>query len=181
MVKRSLACLAALVLLLGGYALGEPLYYESPENGIAFGLPEGWDIQSGDFPVFYALDGSGQAVLYHEGRPIPQEDFFPQALATAVERLGAESEDALETLFFTQVQGEDGKWYALASFGCVIEEVPHILSFYYFTRPDNTLAELMAVSVNNEMGAVTRNWLDGIVQSHVPADVMARIMQQIGQ
>lgn len=181
MGKRVLACLAALALLLGATALGEPLRYESPENGMAFDLPQDWIVEPGEGSLFYALDESGWAVLLPGGRQVsPEEDFFPEIQKEALDFLGVESEDALQTLFFAQARGQDGKWYALASFGCMLEETPNILNFYHFTRPDGALGGLVALSVNNEKGAVTRNWLDGVVLSHLPEQVMAEMLEQVG-
>ncbi len=181
MGKRVLACLAALALLLGGAALGEPLRYESPEDGMAFDLPQGWEIWQGEeATTFYAADESGSAVLLPPGRPVGEEEaFFPEMQEGAMALLGVESREALQTLFFAQARGQDGKWYALASFGCMLEEVPHILNCYYFTRPDGALGGLVALSVNNEKGAVTRNWLDGVVLGHLPEQVMAEMLEQV--
>lgn len=181
MGKRTLACLAVLALFWGGFALGEPLRYESPEDGLAFDLPWGWAIQQGEeATVFYAADESGSAILLPPGREVGQEeDFFPEIQQAAMVLLGTEAQETLQTLLFAQAQGEDGRWYALASFGCMLEEVPHILSVYCFTRPDGALGELITWTVNNEKGAEILAWLDGVVQSHVPQEAMASIMEQL--
>ena len=180
-MKRYFACLAALAVLLGGCALAEPVRYESPEDGLAFDLPLGWESLHGyEATVFSAPDQSGFVVLLPPGRTVGKEEaFFPEIQQGVMAMLGTESQESLQTLFFAQAQGEDGKWYALASFGCMLGEVPHILSVYCFTRPDGALGELLALAVNNEKGMETMSWMDGVVQSHVPAETMARMMEQL--
>jgi len=177
----TLALILALCLPMTGR--GETLTFQSELLKLHVDLPENW-VQVED-PAKYAFvdpDGNGAILIAPSDIPVTPElaeSMTPEFVQAWILDESDGGFTDVQQLMFAKTVDEDGNLYAISSCGCTVEGTPLIYTHYFFSAADGTLVSVSGVSINNDAGAVARNWFDQMFLDAVTEDVLYELMAQI--
>ncbi len=191
MKRGFLVVLAVILVCACGGAMAEGtaptesgLSFQSDQLKLSFTLPAGWmQDESPDQYTFQSPDENGVIRVVPTDSKVTESvvsGFSEELLREGLEEEGQGEFTDIQTLFFAKTADADGNLYAICAHGFTMNEAQFIYLWYYFTATDGTLGAVVGISTNDGAGEAMLTWFDEMTRTNIPADVYARLLEQLG-